>query len=88
MLHWIRPAPVAFAGAVDIDPLSGVPDLVKTPLRAFHARMLAYAATRRRAALASFRNDCRIDALYWKASAPQAIAKARALRRQGLATLP
>ena len=88
MLHWIRPEPVAFAGANDVAAVPSGPSLLETPMRAFHARMLAHAATRRRAAAASARNDCRIDAIYWKASAPQALDKARALRQSGLCTLP
>jgi len=88
MLHWIRPETVAFAGAIDVAAVPGAPRLFETPLRAFHARMLAHAATRRRAAMTSAGNDCRIDAVYWKASAPQALEKARALRVAGLSVLP
>jgi hypothetical protein len=88
MLHWIRPETVAFAGAVDAAATPGGPRLFETPLRAAHARMMAHAATRRRAAATSARNDCRVDAVYWKASAPQALVKARALREAGLSLLP
>jgi hypothetical protein len=38
--------------------------------------------------VASRRNDCRVDAVYWKACAPQAVTKARALREAGLSVLP
>jgi hypothetical protein len=38
--------------------------------------------------MASLRDACRIDALYWKAGAPDAVAKARALRQAGWAELP
>jgi hypothetical protein len=88
MLHWIRPEIVAFAGAIEGIATPGAPPLFETPLRALHARMLAHAATRRRAAVASRRNDCRVDAVYWKACAPQAVTKARALREAGLSVLP
>jgi hypothetical protein len=88
MLHWIRTEPVAFAGAIDIVAVPAAPRLLETPLRAFHARMLAHAATRRRAAAASLRGNCRIDAVYWKSCAPQALVKARALRESGLSRLP
>jgi hypothetical protein len=88
MLHWIRPASVAFAGAVDVAAVPGAPHLLQPTLRAFHARMLAHAASRRRAAFASACNDCRVDAVYWKACAPEALAKARALRTAGLSLLP
>jgi hypothetical protein len=50
--------------------------------------MLAHAATRRRAAMASLRDACRVDAVYWKACAPGAVAKARALREEGFSILP
>jgi hypothetical protein len=88
MLHWIRPETVAFAGAIDAVATPGSPRLLETPIRAFHARMLAHAATRRRAAVMSARNDCRVDAVYWKACAPQALTRARALREAGLSVLP
>jgi hypothetical protein len=88
MLHWIRPEPLAFAGARDGAAVPASPLSHDPPQRAVHARMLAYAASRRRAAAASLRNDCRIDALYWKSGAPNAVARARALRLGGLASLP
>ncbi len=88
MLHWIRPETVAFAGAVDVAAVPGAPRLFETPLRAVHARMMAHAATRRRAAMTSARNECRVDAVYWKTCAPQALTKARALREAGLSVLP
>jgi hypothetical protein len=50
--------------------------------------MLAHAATRRRAAAASTRLEARVDALYWKSSAPHALERARALRELGLSILP
>ena len=50
--------------------------------RSAHARMLAHAAKRRRAALGE-------DKAYWKACAPAAIAKAAAIRRSAdFAPLP
>ncbi len=88
MLHWIRPETVAFAGANDGAATPGAPHLYETPLRASHARMLAHCASRRRAAQASVRNDCRIDAVYWKTCAPDALTKAKALREAGLSVLP
>jgi hypothetical protein len=88
MLHWIRPETVAFAGAIDVAAVPGAPRLFETPLRACHARMLAHAAQRRRAAMTSAGNNCRIDAVYWKTCAPQALDKAKALRVAGLSTLP
>ncbi len=83
MLHWTRPAPVAFSGAAP----PADPPQAASP-RAQHARMLARAATGRRAAVASLRNQCRVDALYWKSWAPQALLRARALRALGLSSLP
>lgn len=56
--------------------------------RAAHARALAHAATRRKAAAASLRAECRIDALYWKSKVPRSLEDARALRVLGLAALP
>jgi hypothetical protein len=88
MLHWTPPSAVAFVGAADPAAIPGDPRLPQTTQRAVHARMLAHAATRRRAAMASLRDACRIDALYWKAGAPDAVAKARALRQAGWAGLP
>jgi hypothetical protein len=44
--------------------------------------MLAYAAQRRRAASGP------ADSRYWKTAAPIALAKARALRAEGLPHLP
>jgi 2-methylisocitrate lyase-like PEP mutase family enzyme len=85
MLHWISPPDVAFCGAAAAPHGPPVPDV---PPRARHARMLAHAATRRRAAAASCRLEARVDALYWKASAPQALERARALRESGLCALP
>jgi hypothetical protein len=87
MLHWIRPQVVAFAGATQAA-VPSAPRVVETPLRASHARMLAHCATRRRAAMTSVRNNCRIDAVYWKACAPEALTRARALREAGLTVLP
>ena len=85
MLHWINPPVAALCGPVAVP--AGPPVRDDAP-RARHARMLAYAATRRRAAAASMRLLARVDALYWKASAPHALERARALRAQGLPGLP
>jgi hypothetical protein len=88
MLHWTPPASLAFVGAVDPVAVPGSPRVQDLSRRASHARMLSHAATRRRAAVASLSNACRVDALYWKACAPDAVAKARALREQGFSSLP
>jgi hypothetical protein len=84
MLHWVRPPAAAFNGAA----VPAGPFLKDDAPRALHARMLAHAATRRRAAAASARQDARVDAIYWKACAPQAVVKARAFRALGLSRLP
>lgn len=88
MLHWTPPTSLAFAGATDAVALPGSPRIAALSRRASHARMLAHAATRRRAAMASLRDACRVDAVYWKACAPGAVAKARALREEGFSILP
>ena len=50
--------------------------------RSDHARMLAHAASRRRAAVGAERD-------YWKACAPAAVARAAAIRKgSGFARLP
>ena len=56
--------------------------------RAIHARMLSFAASRRRAAEASLRQDGRVEALYWKSCAPGFLDRAKAVRCRGLAVLP
>ena len=83
MLHWIPSPSVAFAGARRSGAtLPGEPR-ADAPPRAQHALMLAYAAQRRRAAAGTS------DPWYWKAAAPVALDKARALRTgMGLAELP
>ena len=61
----------------------------KPTARGRHAQALAYAAQRRRAALACRRLDNGVDAAYWKAGAPAALARASTIRLvQGLARLP
>lgn len=83
MLHWSPPASVAFAGARTSG--AAVPGEPRSfaPGRAQHALMLAYAAQRRRAASGP------TDARYWKAAAPVALDKARALRiADGFPALP
>ena len=60
----------------------------QTP-RARHAQALAYAAQRRRAAQACRVLNNGVDAIYWKAGAPAALARASTIRMgQGLARLP
>lgn len=62
--------------------LPGDAVVVEPSARASHARALAYAAQRRRAALASRDQDNGVDTAYWKAGVPAAIARASALRAQ------
>ena len=57
--------------------------------RGRHAQALAYAAQRRRASQASRRLGNGVDATYWKAGVPAALARAASIRTtQGLARLP
>jgi hypothetical protein len=57
--------------------------------RGRHAQALAYAAQRRRAAQACRRLNNGVDAAYWKAGAPAALARALTIRLdEGLARLP
>ena len=83
MLHWFPSPSVAFAGArASGAALPGEPRSF-APSRAQHALMLAYAAQRRRAAAGTS------DPRYWKAAAPVALDKARALRTaSGFPELP
>ena len=46
-----------------------------------HAQALAYAARRRRAALAASMTDSGPDTVYWKAGVPAALARAASIRR-------
>lgn len=62
--------------------LPGDAIVVEPSARASHARALAYAAQRRRAALASRDADNGVDTAYWKAGVPAAIARAVALRAE------
>jgi hypothetical protein len=62
---------------------------VQATARSTHAHMLEVAAARRLRALERAHAHRTEDADYWKAVAPAALAKARALREaRGLATLP
>jgi hypothetical protein len=81
MLHWIPSPTVAFAGARASIAFPGEARSFSSP-RGRHALMLAYAAQRRRAA------SGQADSRYWKAAAPVALDKARALRAEGLPGLP
>ncbi len=83
MLHWFPSPSVAFAGArISGATLPGQPRAFAS-IRAQHALMLAYAAQRRRAAAGPS------DPRYWKAAAPVALDKARALRTAvGFPALP
>ncbi len=88
MLHWIKPAAVAYAVPHDAVALPWGRAAVEPTPRALHARFLAHAATRRRAAADSASKSQRMDALYWKTCAPSALDKARGLRALGLPALP
>ncbi|CAN5274249.1 hypothetical protein BH09PSE2_BH09PSE2_00020 [soil metagenome] len=62
---------------------------VEPGARGRHAQALAYAAQRRRAALACRRLNNGVEAVYWKAGVPAALARASSIRlAQGLARLP
>ena len=80
MLHWTPDHPCR-----TVTPIGALLGRAATPschARAAHARMLAHAAARRRAASGT-------DAEYWKACAPAAVAKAVSLRGAGgFARLP
>ena len=56
--------------------------------RGRHAQALAYAAQRRRAAQACSALHNGVDAIYWKAGVPAALARACAIRSEGFAPLP
>jgi hypothetical protein len=89
MFHFRQPhtAPtgcVPSGGVLPGDPKRGAGDA-----RGRHAQALAYAAQRRRAAQACRVREDGVDAAYWKAGAPAALARARDIRlRQGLSRLP
>ncbi len=84
MLHW-TPARTATSSITPIGALLGGAGSQRSCVgasRADHARMLAHAAKRRRAAQG-------VDGDYWKACAPAAIAKAAAIRAEaGFSRLP
>ena len=88
MFHWIRPSAVAYAASADAVALPWGAPVAEPSARAVHSRLLAYAATRRRAAMRSALDDQRMDAVYWKASAPSALDRARRVRVRGLPALP
>lgn len=62
--------------------LPGDAVIAEPSARASHARALAYAAQRRRAALASRDADSGVDTAYWKAGVPAALARAAAFRAE------
>ncbi len=69
--------------------LPGDPVIVEPGLRASHARALAYAAGRRRAALEARDRENGVDTAYWRAGVPAALARAQALRAEpSFARLP
>jgi hypothetical protein len=84
MLHW-TPARSAAALVTPIGsllPASPARTAPRNGSRSDHARMLAHAAKRRRAATGD-------DRAYWKACAPAAVAKAAAIRASaGFSRLP
>lgn len=84
MLHW-TPARSAAATVTPVGallPTLPIHSACRSPSRSDHARMLAHAATRRRAASGE-------DRAYWKACAPAAVAKAAAIRASaGFSRLP
>ena len=84
MLHW-TPARSAASPITPVGALLGRASASAACVgaaRADHARMLAHAAKRRQAAQG-------VDADYWKACAPAAIARASAIRSgAGFARLP
>ena len=73
MLHWLPPPAQAFAGARPAPAVFPGDRRQFDTSRGRHAIMLAYAAQRRRAAVAE-------DALYWKVAAEVTLEKARKLR--------
>ena len=75
---------IAPRGAV----LPGEPVRSDPGARGRHAQALAYAAQRRRAAQASSLLQNGVDAIYWKAGVPAALARASAIRAEGFAPLP
>ena len=83
MMHWTPSRPAAAIAPPAREPF----DVASSPrtlfglARADHARMLAHAAKRRRAASGD-------DGAYWKACAPAAVAKAAAIRTARFARLP
>ena len=82
MLHWTPARASTVTPIAALTPSSMAGRGCVGAARSDHARMLAHAATRRRAA-------CGAEGDYWKACAPAAIAKAAAIRRgSGFARLP
>ena len=78
MFQWIRTSPLAFTGqdrpAPAVTPFAPVEP--QPSRRAAHAQALAYAAARRRRGMEG------ADAAYWRAMAPLALARARAIRSE------
>ncbi len=89
MFHF-RTFDVAFAGRDRSGPVLPGDALRSEPGgRGRHAQALAYAAQRRRASLACRRLNNGVDAIYWKAGAPAALARAASIRlAEELAPLP
>ncbi len=82
-------APAALGGAPLGVALPGDRIRPEPAARGRHAQALAYAAQRRRASQASRTLENGVDATYWKAGVPAALARASAIRlSQGLARLP
>lgn len=88
MFHF-RTLELAYSGAPYGAALPGDMLRCEPGARGRHAQALAYAAQRRRAALACRTLNNGVDATYWKAGAPAALARACAIRlQQGLSRLP
>jgi hypothetical protein len=83
MLHWTPARSAAVVTPIgSLVPASPARTAPRNVSRSDHARMLAHAATRRKAAVGE-------DRAYWKACAPAAVAKAASIRASaGFARLP
>ena len=81
---FFTPSPGAFAVALPGDAYVATPGA-----RGRHAQALAYAATRRRAAVQAHGERRGVDRAYWTAGVPAALARAVGIRGEvGCARLP
>lgn len=84
MSSFFTPARTALATALPGDAYVGEP-----VARGRHAQALAYAASRRRAAVQAHGDQRGVDRAYWKAGVPAALARAAIIRNEfGFARLP